>query len=81
MRSCIHCFCSGDWICKNSTPIEAESAITIKVKYKGNLENTVLDYLGGIRSTCTYINAKNIKNISKCCTFMRVSRQLNMIYA
>jgi len=54
---------------------------TIKVKYKGQLEATVLDYLGGVRSTCTYINAKNIKNISKCCTFMRVSRQLNMIYA
>jgi GMP reductase len=54
---------------------------TIKVKYKGKLENTVLDYLGGVRSTCTYINAKNIKNISKCCTFMRVSRQLNTIYA
>lgn len=54
---------------------------TIKVKYKGQLEATVLDYLGGVRSTCTYINAKNIKNISKCCTFMRVNRQLNMIYA
>ena len=54
---------------------------TIKVKYKGQLEATVLDSLGGVRSTCTYINAKNIKNISKCCTFMRVSRQLNTIYA
>ena len=54
---------------------------TIKVKYKGQLEATVLDYLGGVRSTCTYINAKSIKNISKCCTFMRVNRQLNMIYA
>jgi len=54
---------------------------TIKVKYKGQLEATVLDYLGGVRSTCTYINAKNIKNVSKCCTFMRVNRQLNMIYA
>jgi GMP reductase len=54
---------------------------TIKIKYKGQLEATVLDYLGGVRSTCTYINAKSIKNISKCCTFMRVNRQLNMIYA
>ena len=54
---------------------------TIKIKYKGQLEDTVLDYLGGVRSTCTYINAKSIKNISKCCTFMRVNRQLNMIYA
>jgi len=54
---------------------------TIKLKYKGKLENTVLNYLGGVRSTCTYINAKNIKNMSKCCTFVRVNRQLNTIYA
>ena len=49
----------------------------IKVKYRGPLENTVLDYLGGIRSCCTYINAKSIKNMSKCCTFVLVSQQLN----
>ena len=54
---------------------------TIKVKYKGKLEDTVLNYLGGIRSTCTYINALNIKNISKCTTFLRVNRQLNTVYA
>ena len=54
---------------------------TIKMKYKGKLDDTVLDYLGGLRSTCTYINAKNIKNIPKCTTFVRVNRQLNTIYA
>lgn len=54
---------------------------TLKIKYKGPIENTVLNYLGGVRSTCTYINAKNIKNMSKCCTFVRVNRQLNTIYA
>ncbi len=50
---------------------------TIKIKLKGNLEDTVNDILGGIRSTCTYINAKYIKNIPKCCTFVKVNRQLN----
>ena len=53
----------------------------IKIKYKGALEDTVLSYLGGLRSTCTYINAKNIKNISKCTTFIKVNRQLNTIFA
>ncbi len=53
---------------------------TIKIKYKGSLEDTVNSYLGGIRSTCTYINAKEIKHIPKCCTFVRVNRQLNTIY-
>jgi len=54
---------------------------TVKIKYKGSLESTISDYLGGIRSTCTYINAKEIKNIPKCCTFVRVNRQLNTIYS
>ena len=54
---------------------------TIKIKYKGKLEDTVLNYLGGVRSTCTYMNAKSIKNMGKCCTFVRVNRQLNTIYA
>ena len=54
---------------------------TIKIKYKGPIEDTILDYLGGVRSTCTYINAKRIKDLPKCCTFLRVNRQLNTIYA
>jgi GMP reductase len=49
----------------------------IKVKYKGPLENTILDYLGGIRSTCAYINAHKIKHMSKCVTFVVVSQQIN----
>ena len=49
----------------------------IKIKYKGPLENTILDYLGGLRSTCTYINAKSIKEMAKCTTFVQVSQQIN----
>lgn len=49
----------------------------IKVKYKGPLESTILDYLGGIRSTCAYINAHKIKHMSKCVTFVVVSQQIN----
>ena len=53
----------------------------IKVKYKGPINVTVEDYLGGLRSACSYINAKNIKNMPKCTTFVQVSQQLNTIYA
>jgi IMP dehydrogenase/GMP reductase len=55
----------------------ASEGRVLKVKYRGKLENTVLDYLGGLRSCCTYINAKKIKNIPKCTTFVLVSQQLN----
>ena len=47
------------------------------VPYKGDLEHTVRDYLGGLRSTCTYINASSIKQMAKCTTFIQVSQQLN----
>jgi len=49
----------------------------LKIKYKGPLEKTVLDYLGGLRSTCTYINAPSIKEMAKCTTFVQVSQQVN----
>ena len=53
----------------------------IKLKYKGHIEDTVLDYLCGIRSTCTYINANCIKHIPKGTTFVRVNNQLNLNYS
>ena len=51
-----------------------------KIPYKGNIENTVLDLLGGLRSTCTYIGASNIKELPDKCNFIRVNNQLNKIY-
>lgn len=53
----------------------------LKIPYKGDLNHTVLDYLGGLRSACTYINANNIKHMPKCTTFVRVSQQLNTTFA
>ena len=49
----------------------------LKILYKGPLSNIVEDYLGGIRSTCTYIGAKTIKDMGKCTTFGLVNQQLN----
>lgn len=53
---------------------------TVKVPYKGKVEETMKSILGGVRSTCTYIGAKTIKNISKCTTFVRVARQSNEVF-
>lgn len=49
----------------------------VKVPYKGSIHTTVEDYLGGLRSCCTYINAKCIKYMPKCTTFVLVTQQLN----
>ena len=53
---------------------------TVKVKYKGPVENTVLDILGGLRSTCTYVGAPTLKQLSKCTTFIRVNKQFNDVF-
>jgi len=53
---------------------------TVKVPYKGSIDNTVLNILGGVRSTCTYIGASRVKDIHKCATFVRVNRQVNSFY-
>lgn len=53
---------------------------TITVPYRGKLRDTVQEILGGVRSCCTYIGAKNIKAIPKCATFIKVNRQLNTVY-
>jgi GMP reductase len=53
---------------------------TVEVKYKGSVDNTVLDLLGGIRSTCTYVGAPTLKQLSKCTTFVRVTQQFNGVY-
>ena len=54
---------------------------TVTVDYKGKVEDTINDVLGGVRSTCTYIGAKRITDIPKCCTFLKVNRQVNTVYS
>jgi GMP reductase len=53
---------------------------TVTIPYRGPVRNTVLDILGGLRSTCTYVGAENLKNLSKCTTFVRVNNQYNRIF-
>ncbi len=53
---------------------------TVKVPYKGDIEPIVLDILGGVRSTCTYVGAPALKQLSKCTTFIRVTKQFNDVF-
>lgn len=52
----------------------------VKIPYKGSVHDTILNYLGGLRSTCTYVGARKIKHLPKCTTFVRVNNQINNIY-
>jgi GMP reductase len=53
---------------------------TVRIPYKGSVKDTVLDLLGGLRSTCTYVGAESLKQLPKCTTFIRVNRQVNDVF-
>jgi len=58
----------------------ASEGKTVQVEYRGSIKNTIQQILGGLRSACTYTGAKNLKQLPKCTTFVRVNRQLNTIF-
>ncbi len=58
----------------------ASEGRSVNVPYRGPVKETVLDILGGIRSTCTYVGAHRLKELSKRTTFIRVARQLNEVF-
>ena len=58
----------------------ASEGKTVEVPYRGAVENTVQDILGGLRSTCTYVGASRLKELTKRTTFIRVNEQENRVY-
>lgn len=52
----------------------------VLVKYKGSVEETLQEILGGLRSACTYVGARKLKELSKRTTFIKVRRQLNNMF-
>jgi len=55
----------------------ASEGRTVEVEYKGPVDKTIKDILGGIRSCCTYVGAEKLKHLSKCTTFVLVNNQYN----
>lgn len=52
----------------------------VLVPYRGSVKNTIQDILGGLRSTCTYVGAKNLKSLPKCSTFVKCNDTHNRVY-
>ena len=57
-----------------------EEGKTVTVPYRGLVRYTAQDILSGIRSACTYVGARRLKDLSKCATFIRVNNTHNRIY-
>ncbi len=58
----------------------ASEGKTVEVPYRGPLEETVKDILGGLRSTCTYVGASALRELTKRTTFIRVMEQENRTF-
>ncbi|TYO98889.1 GMP reductase [Geothermobacter ehrlichii] len=52
----------------------------VEVPYRGPIESTVLDILGGLRSACTYVGAGALRELSKRTTFIRVMEQESRVF-
>lgn len=59
----------------------ASEGKTVEIPYRGAVENTVQDFLGSLRSTCTYVGASRLKELTKRTTFIRVQEQHNEIFS
>ncbi len=58
----------------------ASEGKTVEVPYRGPIDETVKDILGGLRSTCTYVGASALRELSKRTTFIRVMEQENRTF-
>lgn len=52
----------------------------VSIPYKGSVNNVVTDVLGGLRSGCTYVGANQLKNLSKCTTFVQCKSTHNPVF-
>ena len=58
----------------------ASEGKAVQVPYRGSVEKTIEEILGGLRSSCTYAGAQTLKALPKCTTFVKVNRQLNEVF-
>lgn len=54
---------------------------TVEVPYRGDVEVTLLDILGGLRSACTYTGAAKLKELPRRATFIRCTQQVNSVFS
>ena len=53
---------------------------TVLLPFRGSVHRTISDILGGVRSTCTYVGASKLKELTKRTTFIRVAEQENNVF-
>ena len=52
----------------------------ISLPHRGPVANTLEDIVGGVRSACTYIGARRLKDMAKCASFVTTHNVINRVY-
>ena len=58
----------------------ASEGKTVETPYRGPVDATMAEIMGGVRSMMTYIGATQLKEVSKRTTFVRVTAQTNDVF-
>lgn len=58
----------------------ASEGKTVEVPYRGPIDASMQDIMGGVRSMMTYIGATSLKEVPKRTTFVMVGAQLNNVF-
>ena len=58
----------------------ASEGRTVQIPLKPSLSETLLDLLGGLRSTCTYVGARNIADLRHRARFVRCHNTHNKVF-
>lgn len=65
---------------KGISSYRASEGKSVKIPYKGDVSDVVLQILGGLRGACALIGAEKIKDMPKCATFVLVREQENRVF-
>ena len=65
---------------KRKDGYRANEGKLISLPYRGPVVNTLEDILGGVRSACTYIGARRLKDMPKCASFVTTNNIINKTY-
>ena len=59
---------------------KASEGREVLIPFKGSVSETIQEILGGLRSTCTYVGASQLKHLTKRTTFIRCMSTHNNIF-
>jgi len=58
-------------VCHYFITCRSSEGYTVEVPYRGDVEVTIQDILGGLRSACTYTGAGKLEELPRRATFIR----------